>query len=450
MAQAGRDLTSGSISRHILALAVPAILSTLVHNLYGLNDVFFAQYTGLDGQTAISNILFVMITIFGLVQLSAIGTLTLVARRSGARNDEAADRAARQGLFFGFAISIVTGVVGQILAPFIPQLMGMAPGVAAEALSYLRILFLGLPALFLFPTVECIFRARGDTKTPLLLQVVAVGTNIVGNYVAVRVLNGGVEGIAIATITSRIIGVALGLALLRLGRVGLRLERRDGPLLDLTLWRRIALVSLPIGARTMLFGLVYQVVSGITATFGTEAQNGLGVGIRAEGLCFFVLLGFGLAAGPLVGQNLGAGRPDRAERAAWTTVAMAMVPSLLFTVVFLAVPRSFMALLASDPGTIEHGADYLQIVAICFVFLNLEVVLGHSFVGAGDTVPPMLVDVPLTALRIPLAYFLGTVLAWGPQGIWWAISGTSIARGVGMTLWFARGRWKRSRPDLDA
>ena len=380
-----QDLTEGSIARHVVLLAVPAILSTLVHNLYGLNDVFFSKFTGLDGQTAVSNNLFVLITIFGFIQIAAIGTLTLVARRTGAGNEEGAGRAARQGLFFAAALSLVLGTIGFLTAPWVPQLMGMTSEVTALSVAYLRILFVGVPAMFLFPTVEAIYRARGDARTPLLLQVVAVATNIAGNATAVFVLGAGVPGIAVATILSRIVGVALGFLLL--GRTGLDLTRGARGRLDLALWGRIAKVSAPVAVRTMLFGLIYQVVSRITAQFGAAAQNGLGVGIRVEGLCFFVLVGFGLAAGPMVGQNLGAGRADRAERAAWTTVGMAMVPALLFTALYLIWPRELMSLFAADAATVEYGTAYLRIIAACFVFLNLEVVLAHSFSGAGDTLP---------------------------------------------------------------
>ena len=344
-------------------------------------------------------------------------------------------------------LSVAAVVAGWLSAPLVPRLMGMAPDVQAASVTYLRVLFLGMPAMFLFPTVESIFRARGDARTPLMLQVVAVGTNVAGNAVAVFVLDAGVAGIAGATILSRVVGVALGLVMLRTGRTGLDLSRGEGTVVDLSVWRRIVLVSAPVGARTLLFGLIYQIVSRFTAEFGTAAQNGLGVGIRVEGLCFFILVGFGLSAGPMVGQNLGAGRPERAARAAWTAVAMAMVPSLLFTAVFGLVPEAFMSVFSNDPATISHGTDYLRIVAVCFVFLNLEVVLAHAFVGAGDTLPPMLIDVPLTALRIPLAWWLGGL--WGVHGIWWTISLTAVARGVGMALWFSRGRWQRSRPDLD-
>ncbi len=448
MARRGhQDLTQGSIARHVVQLAIPAILSTLVHNLYGLNDVYFAKHTGLDGQTAVSNNLFVLITIFGFIQIAVIGTLTLVARRTGAGNEEGAGRAARQGMLFAGSLSLLLGAIGFASAPWVPQLMKMEPAVADLSVAYLRILFVGLPAMFVFPTVEAIFRARGDARTPLLLHVVAVATNIAGNAIAVFVLGAGVPGIAAATILSRIVGALVGLLLLE--RVGLDLTRGARGHFDLTLWKRIAKVSAPVAVRTMLFGLIYQVVSRITADFGTAAQNGLGVGIRVEGLCFFVLVGFGLAAGPMVGQNLGGGRPDRAERAAWITVGMAMVPSLLFTALYLIWPRELMSQFAADQATVEHGTAYLRIIAACFVFLNLEVVLAHSFSGAGDTLPPMLVDVPLTAARIPLSWYLGHELGWGAHGVWWAISATAILRGIGMALLFARGRWKRSRPDLD-
>ncbi|MHC4223226.1 MAG: MATE family efflux transporter, partial [Planctomycetota bacterium] len=185
----GRDLTQGSIPRHIIALAGPAILSTIVHNIYGLNDIYFAQFVGLAGQTAVSNNLFTMIAVFGFVQLASVGTLTLVARRTGAGNEEGADRAARQGLYFALAVSLATALLGHLTAPLIPAAMGMAEEVTRESLRYLRILFSGLPFLFLFPTVESIFRARGDTRTPLLLQIIAVGANLAGNAFAVLVLD---------------------------------------------------------------------------------------------------------------------------------------------------------------------------------------------------------------------------------------------------------------------
>jgi putative MATE family efflux protein len=444
-----RDLTTGSIPRHILALAGPAILATLVHNLYGLNDVFFAQFVGLAGQTAISNNLFVMITVFGFVQLAAIGSLTLVARRTGSGNEEGADRAARQGIFFALATSLVAAGIGLLTVPLVPRLMGMAPDVAAQARLYLLVFFPGLPALFVFPTVGAIFRARGDARTPLLMQVCAVGTNILGNACVVFLLEGGVAGLAACTVLSRVVGCAIGLALLLRGRVGLSLERRPGPFFDLRLWAKITQVSLPVAVRTAMFGLIYQFITRIASEFGTAVQNGLGVALRVEGMCFFILMGFGMAAGPMVGQNLGAALPARAARAAWQTVAMAMVPSVLFTGVFLLVPRELMGILAADAETAGHGADYLRVISASLVFLNLEVVLAQAFVGAGDTLPPGLIDVPLTAARIPLAYGMAMNMGMGPWGIWWAISLTAIARGALMALWFLRGRWKRVRPDLD-
>ncbi len=446
-----RDLTTGSIPRHAIALAIPAVVSALVHNLYGLNDVYFSQFigNGKAAQTAISNNLFTLIQIFGFIQLAAIGTLTLVSRRTGARNHDGADHAARQGLGFAAAVSLLTAGLGLATLRLIPASMGMAEDVTAESISYLRVIFLGMPLMFLPPVLDSIFRARGDTRTPLLLHVLGVGGNLVGNTIAVFVLDLGTMGIACSTLFSRLLWVIVALIVIRRGRLGIRLKRRAGPIADFGIWWRLARISLPIAARAFLFGSIYQMVSRITSQFGSEAQNGLGVGIRLEGICFFILVGFGMAAGPLVGQNLGAGKPERAEKAAWVTAAMAAVPAVLFSLFFYFGPNFIMDAMTADAGTRAHGIDYLRIVSICMIFTAMEVVFANSFVGAGDTLPPALVDIPITAMRVPLAAWLSSYPSIGVHGIWWTIAGTAIARGLLMAIWFRRGRWKRARPDLD-
>lgn len=446
-----RDLTTGSIPRHAIALAIPAVISALVHNLYGLNDVFFSRFVGdgLAAQTAISNNLFTLIQIFGFIQVASIGTLTLVSRRTGAANHDGADQAARQGLIFAAVVSVITAGIGLATLRLIPVSMGMAEDVAAESISYLRVIFLGLPLMFFPPVLDSIFRARGDARTPLLLHLVSVTMNVAGNALAVFVLDLGTTGIALSTLLSRGVWVIAGLIVIRRGRIGIRLLRRPGKWADLPIWGRIARISAPIAARAFLFGSIYQLVSRITSGFGSEAQNGLGVGIRLEGLCFMIMVGFGMAAGPLVGQNLGAGKPDRAERAAWITAAMACVPAVLFSLLFYFAPHFLMSVMTEDGGSLGHGVDYLRIVSICMVFTALEVVLAQGFVGAGDTLPPAVVDIPITAMRVPLAAWLSSYPEIGVAGIWWTIAGTAIARGVFMALWFKRGKWKRARPDLD-
>jgi putative MATE family efflux protein len=446
---AERNLTEGPIPGHILALAIPSILSTVIHNLYGLNDIYFSKFIGQSAQTAISNNLFTLITVFGFIQFSAIGTLALVSRRSGAKNGEGADRAARQGILFALALSVVIGVAGFFTAPLVPRLMGMEAGPSRDSTLYLSIVFLGMPAIFLPPVLDMIFRGRGDTRTPLLLQIVSVIVNIAGNAAAVFWLDTGVTGIAISTVASRLTAAVLGLLLLRDGRVGIRLERRSGPFFDVVLWRKIAGVSAPIALRTLLFGIIYQLVSRIASEYGTAVQNGLGVAIRMEGFCWFVFVGFAMSAGPIVGQNLGAGRPDRAARGAWTTVLMAMPAALFFTVLFAAAPRRVIDVFAADPETAKWGADYLVVVSAAMVFSAVDVILAQSFTGAGDTIPPSVVDIPLTLARVPVAWALAGPAGLGPTGIWWTITGSAILKGVFLALWFARGRWKRARPDLD-
>jgi len=160
---------------------------------------------------------------------------------------------------------------------------------------------------------------------------------------------------------------------------------------------------------------------------------------------FFLALGFSVAAATCIGQNLGAQKPERAARAGWIASKTVAAILAVFSLAFYLFPSQISSVFTPDPGTIHASASYLKILSISQVFMGLEIVLAGAMGGAGDTVPPMVIFVPLNIARIPLAYFLADSAGLGISGVWWAISATSILKGILIAYWFSLGYWKKKK-----
>jgi putative MATE family efflux protein len=312
------------------------------------------------------------------------------------------------------------------------------------ARQYLDVILLGLPVTLVFMVVASVFQGSGDTRTPFwilggsLLVNAALDPLLVFGWGPVPAM--GLGGAALATVASQALGAVPGIALLARRRM-IALGRPPLGLRSLSILR----IGVPSFLEGFLFCVVYVVLVRLLVPYGVPALAALGVGHRLEGIGYMFALGFARASAALVGQNLGAGRPARAARGAWLAAGVASAFALLMTAAFLAVPHALVALFVPEAGTVAEGGTYLRIVAISQVFMVVEVTLSGAFEGAGDTLPPMIVSASLTAARIPLAYLLATEMGMGASGIYWAISATTVLKGILMAAWFLLGRWREAR-----
>jgi Na+-driven multidrug efflux pump len=244
----------------------------------------------------------------------------------------------------------------------------------------------------------------------------------------------GIAGAAIATILTR--GGAFLVALRLAVKRGLV---RFGPI-RATAIAAVCRVGLPTGATGMMFSLIYVVITRTATRFGTPALAALGIGHRVESWLYMIGVGVGAATAAVVGQNLGAGRPDRAERAGWIAVGLCTALGMVACGVELAWPDRLAAVFTHDAATIAEGARYLRIAALSQLGICAEIVLEAALGGAGDTLPPMLSSTTITASRVPLAGW--SAARWGSAGIWWTISLTAIGRAIAMVALWRRGAWK--------
>jgi putative MATE family efflux protein len=342
-------------------------------------------------------------------------------------------------LVFSVVLGAVVGIVGALNLNALFALMGTPGDVTALGSAYLKTYLIGTPLIYGFFAMDAAFRASGDTRTPFVLLLTSVAITLVLDPVLILGLGPfprlGIAGAAIATIATRgaafIMGISIAArrGLLRLGRIQLA---------SLT---AVCRVGLPTALTGVTFSLIYVVLTRTTTRFGTPALAALGIGHRVESWLFMIGVGFGAATAAIVGQNLGAGRPERAERAGWMATGYCTVLGVVACALELGFPSQFAALFTTDLAVIAEAVKYLRIAAISQLAVCAEIVLEGALGGAGDTVPPMLTSTALTASRIPLAAWAAG--RWGSSGIWWVISLTAIGRGLAMAGLWRWGRWKR-------
>lgn len=442
-----REIVHGPLDRALLRLAGPAIAAKALYAALALVDVIWVGRLGAGPTAAVNTGFFTSWILQAATALTAVGILAHVSRHMGAGNRRQAAHAASQGMLAGTGFGLFLALLAWAGAPRLFDLLGTSADVRDPGVTYLRILFLAAPLTFAATNCESTMRAAGNTRTPLLIVAGMVLTNAILDPLLIFGLGPfprlEVAGAGLATLLAQLLAVSIfaSRALARdpsfpLSRASLR--RLDGRLL-----RRMLRVGMPPMAIGLLFSLIYLFLSGVAARMGTLELAVLGLGNRTEAMTYLVSSGFSAATAAVVGQNLGAGLPERASRAAWRSALwMGLYGAIMGTILVL-FPRQVLALFTSDPAVLDTGATYARILGLCHGFMAMEIVFENAFAGAGDTLPPMLISVPINVLRVPLVLWLVWGMGVGILGVAWMLSITSILRGVIAAVWFGRGNWKR-------
>ena len=440
------DYTQGSISRASLLLAIPMILELALESVFAVVDIFFVAQLGTTA-VAVVGLTESMITILYALAIGVgMGTTALVARRIGEGDRSAASVAAGQALWLGALMSLVVAGVGLIFAEDLLRLMGAEEAVISSGSGYTRIMFGGnFTIVFLF-LLNAIFRGAGDAMLALKSLWLANAINILLDPLLIFGLGPfpelGVEGAAIATNLGRGIGVIYALSFLlgRDGRIKLGLNE-----LRLRFGIIVSLLRISAGgvAQYLLATASWIFLMQIVAGFGSAVVAGYVIAIRV--VMFTILPAWGLsnAAATLAGQNLGAGKPDRAEAAVWSIAMycagyMALVGAICW---FFAAP--ILGFFTQEAQAIESGALALRIVSLGYIPAGFGMALTQAFNGAGDTLTPTVINfIAFWIVQVPLAYALALLLGFGSEGVFWAIFASDLLIGAIACWAFARGRWK--------
>ncbi len=448
-------LTEGPIGPALMRLAWPVFVSRALHTLYATADTIWVGRLGPEALAAVSTCFFASWILYAVGDVLIAGVTALVARAVGAERDDDARVASATAYVLALGLGCVVAAIGAWGSAPLFRLLFDDPEIVRMGSVYLARFSLVAPILYVSVVAESVFRSCGDSRTPMNVVLIGTALNVVLDPFLIFGIGPfprlEVEGAAIASVISE--GVVLGLfgVLYLRGRfplgAGASLPRstfsREKAI-------RIFRIGMPHAAIGVLFSVVYLILARFAGAFGAPALAALGVVNRLESLNYLTATAVGMGVSTLVGQNLGAGLPDRAELSAHRGAQLLTVTTGIVTVVFLVFAEPIVRLFTSDPVAIVEGARFLRIVAISQVFMGWEIVYGHAFTGAGNTLPPMIISVVVSVLRIPMAWWLAFPAGAGPNGIWWTISATGIIRGLVLPWWFRRGGWKHTDVGVDA
>jgi putative MATE family efflux protein len=458
-----RDFTQGSIGLAIFLLAVPMILEMLMESIFAIVDIFFVARLGADAVAIVGLTESILALIYAVAIGLSIGATATVARRSGEKDPEGAEKAAAQAIYLGVFVSLVMGALGIVFARQLLTLLGGEPQVVEQGTLFMQ-LMLGSNAVIVFLfLLNAIFRGAGDAAIAMRVLILANVINIVldpllifgsdifsvfninapqwliDNWIFPRM---GVTGAAVATIIGR--GIGCLFAVWWLFRPGGRItiHRRNWKT-DIEIMRNLIKVSAPAVLQFLIGTASWSALVIIIAGFGSVAIAGYQIALRIVIFALLPSVGLSNAAATLVGQNLGAGKPERSEQAVWKAAFINAAFLGAVGLIFLFFANAIVGFFTFEPSVLAYGTDCLRIVAYGFVFYGFGMVMETAFNGAGDTWTPTYLNFFIFWLfEIPLAYILAYHFNLGPSGVFWAITIAFSALAVVSALLFKRGKWK--------
>ncbi|MBS1513390.1 MAG: MATE family efflux transporter [Bacteroidetes bacterium] len=436
-----------SDNRLILAIAGPAVMQTIVKSSFTLIDTYWVGKLGSVQLAAITVANFLVWGSFALGELIATGTNSLVAQSYGAQERETGKRIATENLVNAFFTTVLISALFIPILNLLYDIINLDSAQRGFTDDYIVTFLIGMPCVTLLSTTAAVFRGTGDTKTPFYLICLAVSLNFflapllifgIGGYLQFEV-----KGAALSTIISYFAAFIAGYIILRKRNL---IGKISGYTFDKKILLHTVKIGLPVSLHGMFFSFIYVIVSRFVADYGTTGLAALGIGHRSESISYQICVGLSLAATVLVGQNIGAGNKNRAEKLSWRIYIIGTLAMSVYGLLLFIFARNIAQFFTTDLAVIDAAEAYNKINAVIMIFSAADVILSGAFSGAGDTIPPVTIGLIFNTLRIPLCAVLSPV--WGLNGIWIAICASVVLKSIVLTYWFYRGKWKERNFEL--
>lgn len=442
-----QDFTAISVNRAIVLLAVPMVLEMAMESLFGIVDIFFVAHLGADATATVGITEGLLVLVYAVAFGLSMGTTAVVARRVGEHDKDGAAEAAVQSILIGVACALLFLAIALPFAPRLLAWMGASPAILRTGSLYSRIMLSSSGVITLLFLINAVFRGAGDAAVAMRVLWLANLINICLDPCLIKGLGPfprlGVTGAAVSTSIGRSIGVLFQLYMLSKGSAHLAILKKHIRLKLKVMWNIFEVAG--IGVLQLLVATASWVVMvRMIQSFGSEATAGYTVAIRIVIFSTLPSWGLGSAAATLVGQNLGAKQPDRAEQSVWRASFFNAIFLGVVSVVFLVFAPHLVGLFSTDPQVIAYGANCLRIISLCYVLWAYGEIIVQAFNGAGDTWTPTLINFFVYwVVQIPLAYVLALRFHLGPNGAYYGIlTAETLLALIGIYV-FRKGKWKK-------
>lgn len=441
-----KDLTQGSAGRQLFFFAIPMILSTLLQSIYQIVDaIWVGRLLGPDPFAAVSVTFPLAFTLMSIFIGLSVATNILIAQGFGAKKFDFLAKVTVNSFLLTVGLAVVFTAGGILLGRQILQLMNTPAPLLDGAYTFLAWFSVGLLFLFLNNWMMGVLRGLGDGTTPLVLTAVSVVLNIA--LVPLFILGFGplpplgIAGSALATVAANLVTAVAGL---------LYLERKNH-LFNIFTWKyeldwsiisKVISLGVPASLQMVIVSLSFVAVMAIVNLFGPDVIGAFGIGVRIDSLAFIPAMAIGMAVSAMVGQSLGAGKPERVKETMRAAILMSTVVCFVLIAVLNLFPRQIAGLFTDKASIIDHTVPYFQIIGVQYWIFSLFFLYMGAVRGAGEMVKPLWIVLGMMALRIPLAWYLGTFTPLKETGVWWAILISTVAGMAGVWAYYKWGGWK--------
>ena len=440
------DLTQASIKKAIFLLAVPMILEMSMESVFALVDIAFVSQVSTNAVATIGLTESVITLVYALAVGLSMAATAIVARRIGEKDTEGAKRATVQVIFLGILVSSAVSVLGILFPKEILSLMGGEQDLIDEGFRYTQILFGGNFTIVLLFLINAVYRGAGNAAMAMWTLILSNLINIILDPIFIfgwgPIPEYGVAGAAIATTIGRGIAVLFQLYILFYGSTRIRLALKDfvvnvGVMVNLIRVSLGGIGQFIIGTSSWIF------LMRIISEFGSEVLAGYTIAIRVMMFTMMPAWGLSNAAATLVGQNLGANQPERAETSVWKTAKYNAIFMVSVSVIYLLFAKTIIGWFSVEPEVLKYGALSLQIVTVGYFLYAYGMTVTMAFNGAGDTKTPTIINFfCFWVIQLPFAYVASFVLNWGPIGVFLAIAFAESLIAIIAIIWFKKGKWK--------
>ena len=441
-----QDFTKGSIRKAIFMLAIPMILEMLMESIFALVDIIYVSQVSVNAVATVGLTESVLTLVYAIAIGLSMAATAVVARRIGEKNREGANQTAVQVIFLGIFTSLIISAIGIFYSKEILSLMGGEASLIAEGSGYTKILLGGNITVMLLFLINAIFRGAGNASIAMWTLILSNGLNIILDPIFIfgfgPIQAYGVEGAAIATTIGRGTAVLVQLIILFYGVGKIKILFKD-LIIRVSVMLNLIKVSLG-GIGQFLIGTSSWVfLMRIMSEFGSEVLAGYTIAIRIMMFTLMPAWGLSNAAATLVGQNLGAKKPERAEKSVWMTGKYAGIFMGIVSLVYIFFASTFLSWFSDNEVVVKNGALCLQIMAAGYVFYGYGMVVIQSFNGAGDTKTPTYINfICFWLFQLPIAYLFAIWLDFGPIGVFISITLAEVLIAVIGILLFKKGKWK--------